>query len=208
MPGHVLRELVQNDRVIGGISTKCTEAAIDLYQTFVSGECVPTDAKTAEMCKLTENACRDVQIAFANELSMICDQNGINVWELITLANRHPRINILQPGPGVGGHCIAVDPWFIISKQQTLSKLMRAAREVNLYKEDWVVEKFSSTLNDFLQENSSKSEKDVIIAFYGLAFKPNIDDLRESPAVNIVKKISEIHKCCLNCRRTKHKKVA
>ena len=178
LPGHVLRELVQNDRVIGGISDNCTTAAIDLYQIFVSGECVATNARTAEMCKLTENACRDVQIAFANELSMICDKHQINVWELITLANRHPRINILQPGPGVGGHCIAVDPWFIVSEDPELSNLIRTAREVNDSKPGWVENKV------LYLAQSLKKEK-VKVACLGLSFKADIDDLRESPALQI-----------------------
>ena len=193
LPGHVLRELVQNDRVIGGISPKCTAVATDLYKIFVSGECIATDAKTAEMCKLTENACRDVQIAFANELSMICEENGINVWELISLANRHPRINILQPGPGVGGHCIAVDPWFIVSKNPTLSNLIKTAREVNDSKPTWVVEKIKRAISEFSQKFPQKLPEQVTIACYGLTFKPDIDDLRESPAINIVKSIRSFH---------------
>ena len=178
LPGHVLRELVQNDRVIGGLTNKCTNAAIELYKIFVSGECVPTNAKTAEMCKLTENACRDVQIAFANELSMICDKNDIDVWELITLANRHPRINILQPGPGVGGHCIAVDPWFIVSEDPELSNLIRTAREVNDSKPNWVERKVLSLAKSLGKET-------VKVACLGLSFKADIDDLRESPALQI-----------------------
>ena len=178
LPGHVLRELVQNDRVIGGISPKCTEAAIDLYKIFVSGECISTDAKTAEMCKLTENACRDVQIAFANELSMICDKHNIDVWELINLANRHPRINILQPGPGVGGHCIAVDPWFIVSADPSLSNLIRSARMVNDSKPQWVIKKVKEQAK-FIEKNTTR------VACLGLSFKADIDDLRESPALQI-----------------------
>ena len=192
LPGHVLRELVQNDRVIGGISPKCTEAAIELYNIFVSGDCIATDAQTAEMCKLTENACRDVQIAFANELSMICDKNNIDVWELIRLANRHPRINILHPGAGVGGHCIAVDPWFIISRNPELSTLIRSARMVNDKKPNWVFEKVKLALADYLSSNPSKSSRDVKIACYGLTFKANIDDLRESPALLIANKICNL----------------
>lgn len=183
LPGHVLRELVQNDRIIGGISSKCTEAAIDLYKIFVSGECISTDAKTAEMCKLTENACRDVQIAFANELSMICDKHKIDVWELINLANRHPRINILQPGPGVGGHCIAVDPWFIVSANPIDAKIIRTAREVNDTKPMWVVEKvhrLAMTLN----------LKKIKVGCLGLTYKPNIDDFRGSPAMSIVQQLA------------------
>ena len=193
LPGHVLRELVQNDRVIGGISSKCTEVATDLYKIFVSGECISTDAKTAEMCKLTENACRDVQIAFANELSMICDKHKIDVWELINLANRHPRINILQPGPGVGGHCIAVDPWFIVSAVPNLSNLIRTARRVNDAKPNWVIEKVKMAVTEFLSKNPTKTVNDVTISCFGLAFKPNIDDLRESPALYITKKLTELN---------------
>ncbi|MBT4883720.1 MAG: UDP-N-acetyl-D-mannosamine dehydrogenase, partial [Glaciecola sp.] len=151
LPGHVVRELVENGRVIGGMSSKCSERAIELYKTFVKGECVVTNARTAEMAKLTENSCRDVQIAFANELSVICDKLGINVWELISLANRHPRINILQPGPGVGGHCIAVDPWFIVARTPKQAKLIHTARKVNDAKPDWVINKVKVAIADFLQ---------------------------------------------------------
>jgi UDP-N-acetyl-D-mannosaminuronic acid dehydrogenase len=193
LPGHVVRELVENDRVIGGMSSKCSERAIELYKTFVKGECVVTNARTAEMAKLTENSCRDVQIAFANELSIICDKLDINVWELISLANRHPRINILQPGPGVGGHCIAVDPWFIVSKTPEEAQIIHTARKVNDTKPDWVINKVKIAIADFLQANPSKTAKEVTIACYGLAFKPNIDDLRESPALRIAEKISNIH---------------
>ena len=194
LPGHVMRELVENDRVIGGMSAKCSEQAIALYKTFVAGECVVTNARTAEMAKLTENSCRDVQIAFANELSMICDELDIDVWELISLANRHPRINILQPGPGVGGHCIAVDPWFIVSKTPELAKIIKTAREVNDSKPEWVIDKVKIAIADFLQENPDKTAKDITIACYGLAFKPDIDDLRESPSLNIANKIVGMHK--------------
>jgi UDP-N-acetyl-D-mannosaminuronic acid dehydrogenase len=193
LPGHVVRELVENDRVIGGMSAKCSEQAIELYKTFVKGECVVTNARTAEMAKLTENSCRDVQIAFANELSIICDKLDINVWELISLANRHPRINILQPGPGVGGHCIAVDPWFIVSKTPAEAQIIHTARKVNDAKPEWVINKVKIAIADFLQANPDKTAKDVTIACYGLAFKPDIDDLRESPALNITKKIAAIH---------------
>ena len=193
LPGHVVRELVENDRVIGGMSAKCSEQAIDLYKTFVKGDCVVTNARTAEMAKLTENSCRDVQIAFANELSIICDKLDINVWELISLANRHPRINILQPGPGVGGHCIAVDPWFIVSKTPAEAQIIHTARKVNDAKPEWVINKVKIAIADFLQANPDKTAKDVIIACYGLAFKPDIDDLRESPALNITKQIAKIH---------------
>lgn len=193
LPGHVLRELVQNDRVIGGMTPKCSEAAAQLYKIFVQGECVITNARTAEMCKLTENSFRDVNIAFANELSIICDKLDINVWELIKLANRHPRVNILQPGPGVGGHCIAVDPWFIVSAAPEEAKLIRAAREVNDSKREWVTEKVKLAVADYLQANPDKTAKDVTIACFGLAFKPDIDDLRESPALAISKKIAQSH---------------
>jgi len=183
LPGHVLRELVQNDRVIGGMTTKCSEAAVRLYKTFVEGECVITNARTAEMCKLTENSFRDVNIAFANELSIICDKLHINVWELIRLANRHPRVNILQPGPGVGGHCIAVDPWFIVSKTPEQARLIRAAREVNDSKPEWVIEKVNVALAEL-------DKGRAVVACLGLAFKANIDDLRESPALDITRKLA------------------
>ena len=193
LPGHVVRELVENDRVIGGLTNKCSEQAVELYKTFVKGDCVITNARTAEMAKLTENSCRDVQIAFANELSIICDKLDINVWELISLANRHPRINILQPGPGVGGHCIAVDPWFIVSKTPAEAKIIHTARLVNDSKPEWVVNKVKLALADFLQANPDKTAKDVTIACYGLAFKPDIDDLRESPALKIAQTIATLH---------------
>lgn len=193
LPGHVLRELVQNDRVIGGMTSKCSAAAVSLYQIFVEGECVITNARTAEMCKLTENSFRDTNIAFANELSMICDKLEINVWELIRLANRHPRVNILQPGPGVGGHCIAVDPWFIVSKTPKEARLIRTAREVNDSKPEWVLEKTKLAVAEFLQANPDKTARDVTIACLGLAFKPDIDDLRESPALAITRKILSSH---------------
>ena len=190
LPGHVVRELVDNDRVIGGLTKKCSDAAVKLYKTFVEGDCVITNARTAEMAKLTENSCRDVQIAFANELSIICDELNIDVWELISLANRHPRINILQPGPGVGGHCIAVDPWFIVSKTQEQAKLIHTARKVNDSKPEWVIEKVKIAIADFLQANPNKTAKDITIACYGLAFKADIDDLRESPSLDIAKALS------------------
>jgi UDP-N-acetyl-D-mannosaminuronic acid dehydrogenase len=193
LPGQVLRELVQNDRVIGGMTPKCSEVAARLYKSFVQGECVITNARTAEMCKLTENSFRDVNIAFANELSIICDKLGINVWELIKLANRHPRVNILQPGPGVGGHCIAVDPWFIASAMPDEARLIRTAREVNDRKPEWVLEKVKLAMADFLLENPTKTAKDVRIACFGLAFKPDIDDLRESPALAIAREIAGHH---------------
>lgn len=193
LPGKVVTELVQNDRVIGGMTKRCSERSVELYKTFVMGECVITNARTAEMAKLTENSSRDVQIAFANELSMICDELDIDVWELIALANRHPRVNILQPGPGVGGHCIAVDPWFIVSKTPKQAKIIHTARKVNDHKPDWVIEKVKIAIADFLQANPNKTAKDVTIACYGLAFKPDIDDLRESPALSIARAIAIQH---------------
>jgi UDP-N-acetyl-D-mannosaminuronic acid dehydrogenase len=190
LPGHVVRELVENDRVIGGMTAKCSKRAIELYKNFVEGDCVTTNARTAEMAKLTENSCRDVQIAFANELSIICDKLDIDVWELISLANRHPRINILQPGPGVGGHCIAVDPWFIVSKTPEEAQIIHTARKVNDAKPDWVINKVKSAISECLFENPEKRAKDIVVACLGLSFKANIDDLRESPALNIVKELS------------------
>jgi len=193
LPGHVVRELIENDRVIGGLTPECSKQASALYKIFVQGDCIVTNARTAEMTKLTENASRDVSIAFANELSIVCDKLDINVWELISLANRHPRVNILQPGPGVGGHCIAVDPWFIISKTPEEAQLIHTARKVNDAKPKWVVEKVRLAIAQFLQEHSDKTAKEVTVACFGLAFKPDIDDLRESPALEIVKEIANIH---------------
>lgn len=193
LPGHVLRELVQNDRVVGGMTAKCSAAACALYKTFVEGECVVTNARTAEMAKLTENSFRDVNIAFANELSIICDKLDINVWELIALANRHPRVNILQPGPGVGGHCIAVDPWFIVSKTPEQAHLIRTAREVNDGKPEWVLGKVDQALGAYLVANPGKAASDVAIACFGLAFKADIDDLRESPALAIASELLRRH---------------
>ena len=179
LPGNVIYELEHNDRVIGGLNEDSTKAAQNFYRHFVKGELHPTNAKTAEMCKLVENSSRDVSIAFANELSMICDKAEINVWELIHLANKHPRVNILQPGTGVGGHCIAVDPWFIVSEFKKESVIIRNAREINNYKTQWVIEKIRSTALEFELTNNRKPT----IALMGLAFKPDIDDLRESPAL-------------------------
>jgi UDP-N-acetyl-D-mannosaminuronic acid dehydrogenase len=193
LPGQVLRELVQNDRVIGGMTTKCSEAATSLYKTFVQGECVITNARTAEMCKLTENSFRDVNIAFANELSIICDKLDINVWELIKLANRHPRVNILQPGPGVGGHCIAVDPWFIVSQTPDLAVLIQTARKVNDSKPMWVISKVNKAIAEYLRKNPTKTTADLTIACFGLAFKADIDDLRESPALEISNQLAHLH---------------
>ncbi|MDA0326600.1 MAG: UDP-N-acetyl-D-mannosamine dehydrogenase [Bacteroidetes bacterium] len=189
LPGNVMYELVHNDRVIGGIDKESTQAAIKFYKQFVKGKLHGTNARTAEMCKLTENASRDVQIAFANELSLICDKANINPWELIELANKHPRVNILQPGCGVGGHCIAVDPYFLTSHFPLESKIIGTAREINNYKAFWCVEKIQSEILKFELEHSRKP----IIAICGLAFKPNIDDLRESPAVYIAQKIKSIY---------------
>ena len=189
LPGQVVRELVDNDRVIGGINAVSSEKAIALYKTFVMGECIITNARTAEMAKLTENASRDVSIAFANELSVICDELDINVWELIELANRHPRVNILQPGPGVGGHCIAVDPWFIVSKTPEKAKLIRQARETNDSKPAWVIDKVNEKVEKFLANHPNKKRDEVTIACFGLSFKPDIDDLRESPALQITREL-------------------
>ncbi|AEA18965.1 MULTISPECIES: UDP-N-acetyl-D-mannosamine dehydrogenase [Bacillus] len=183
LPGHILRELVENDRIIGGINQKSTKKTVDFYKKFVKGKILETNARTAEMAKLTENSFRDVNIAFANELSIICDELHINVWELISLANRHPRVNILQPGPGVGGHCIAVDPWFIVDAVPEQAKLIHAARKVNDYKPGYVVDKIREKADKF---------KNPIIACLGLAFKANIDDLRESPSVEIVKYLTDL----------------
>lgn len=191
LPGKVLQELISNDRIIGGMNHLSSKVSCDLYKTFVQGACIETNARTAEMCKLTENSFRDVNIAFANELSVICDKLDINVWELIALANRHPRVNILQPGPGVGGHCIAVDPWFIVAKTPEQARLIRTAREVNDAKPEWVIDQVKIKIAEFLQQNPEKTIKDVTVACYGLAFKPNIDDLRESPALEITKKLAE-----------------
>ena len=182
LPGYVLQELVSNDRVIGGMSKACSDKAMSLYKTFVKGDCIITNARTAEMAKLTENSFRDVNIAFANELSLICDKLKINVWELIQLANRHPRVNILNPGPGVGGHCIAVDPWFIVNSCPEQAQLIRTAREVNDGKPHWVIEQVCKAADEF---------KKPVVACLGLAFKADIDDLRESPALDIVKHLAE-----------------
>ncbi len=190
LPGRILQELVQNDRVIGGMTPRCSRAARDLYGVFVQGECVITNARTAEMCKLTENSYRDVNIAFANELSILCDRLDVNVWELIRLANLHPRVDILQPGPGVGGHCIAVDPWFIVSSAPEHARLIRTGREVNGSKPDWVVEKVLQKIAEHCSDGGQGGSAPRI-ACYGLAFKPDIDDLRESPAVQIAMQIAE-----------------
>jgi UDP-N-acetyl-D-mannosaminuronic acid dehydrogenase len=192
LPGHVVRELVTNDRVIGGMTQKASNMACALYKIFVEGECIITNARTAEMCKLTENSYRDVNIAFANELSMICDKLDIDVWELITLANHHPRVKVLQPGPGVGGHCIAVDPWFIVSSAPEHARLIRTAREVNDHKPEWVLEKVKAAITDALVASPGKTIADLKVACLGLTFKPDIDDLRESPAVEIALGITKL----------------
>jgi UDP-N-acetyl-D-mannosaminuronic acid dehydrogenase len=182
LPGKILAELVQNDRIVGGINEISTNKAVEFYKTFVSGEVLATDAKTAELSKLTENAFRDVNIAFANELSLICDRLHIKVRDLIRLANRHPRVNILSPGPGVGGHCIAVDPWFIVSSAPAESRLIRTAREINDAKPDWVVGRVKASADKF---------KNATIGCLGLSYKADVDDLRESPALHIVRRLND-----------------
>ena len=183
LPGKILQEVVENDRVIGGMTRRCTSEAVALYQKVVKGKCHTTNARTAEMAKLTENSFRDVNIAFANELSLICDDLDINVWDLIKMANLHPRVNILTPGPGVGGHCIAVDPWFIVASNPETAKIIRQAREINDNKPKWVLEK--------IRQAAAKIDDPKIVCL-GLAFKPNIDDLRESPSVKIVEELVEM----------------
>lgn len=192
LPGKVMAELISNDRVIGGMSAASAERASELYRIFLKGECVVTNSRTAELCKLTENSFRDVNIAFANELSLICADQGINVWELIRLANRHPRVNILQPGPGVGGHCIAVDPWFIVAQNPRQAQLIRTAREVNDHKPHWVIERVKAQVADCLVATGKRASQ-ITIACFGLAFKPDIDDLRESPAMEITKTLAAWH---------------
>ena len=184
LPGYVVHELVENDRIIGGVTTKCAERARELYKVFVKADCLVTDCRTAELSKLVENSFRDVNIAYANELSLICDKLEINVWELIKLANRHPRVNILQPGPGVGGHCIAVDPWFIVDSAPDEAKLIRAARLVNDEKPHFVLNKVRQAV-----AATGKEQAELTIACLGLAFKPDIDDLRESPALGIAQQV-------------------
>ena len=185
LPGQIMRELVENDRIVGGTTAEATLKTVEFYKTFVSGEVLSTDARTAEMAKLTENSFRDTNIAFANELSILCDKFEIDVWELIKLTNRHPRVNVLQPGAGVGGHCIAVDPWFIVHAGGDDAKIIRTAREVNTYKTEWSIEKIKNAALTFEKENGRKAK----IACMGLAFKPDIDDLRESPAIYITKSL-------------------
>ena len=181
LPGKIMTELVENDRVVGGLTPEATKAVSAFYKTFVRGAVLETDAATAEMCKLTENSYRDVNIAFANELSLLCAKSGINVWQLIKLANRHPRVNILQPGTGVGGHCIAVDPWFIVASDPDNARIIRTAREVNNFKTDWVIDQIKIAVADA----SARTGRKPKVACLGLAFKPDIDDLRESPAVHV-----------------------
>lgn len=189
IPGRAMVELIENDRVIGGMTPVCSARACELYSIFIQAECRITDPRTAEMCKLTENSFRDVNIAFANELSQICADQAINVWQLIALANRHPRVQVLQPGPGVGGHCIAVDPWFIVAQNPTHSRLIRTAREVNNNKPRWVFDQVKHVVADCLM-NSKKCARELTIACFGLAFKADIDDLRESPAMYIAELIA------------------
>ena len=187
LPGNVMHELVHNDRIVGGIDDGSTRAAVNFYELFVKGEIHKTNSKTAEMCKLVENSSRDVQIAFANELSFICEKADINVWELIELANKHPRVSILQPGCGVGGHCIAVDPYFIVSDYPKEAKIINKAREVNNFKPQWCINIIEKEIKRFESQKNSKP----VVAFLGLSFKPNIDDLRESPALSIVNSSTE-----------------
>lgn len=191
LPGQILRELIENDRIVGGVDRASSEAAARFYRRFVSGQVIETDARTAEMCKLVENSFRDVNVAFANELSMICHRLGINVWELIDLANRHPRVNILQPGAGVGGHCLAVDPWFVVSSSPDEAQLIRLGREVNEAKTRWVVDRVL---------DRSRRFRDPVVAVLGLAYKPDIDDLRESPALAIARALRvEVQGTVLAC---------
>jgi UDP-N-acetyl-D-mannosaminuronic acid dehydrogenase len=197
LPGHVVRELVENARIIGGLTDECSARATDVYRVFVQGDLLVTNARTAEMCKLTENSCRDVNIAFANELALICGELDIDVWDLIRLANRHPRVNILQPGAGVGGHCIAVDPWFIVDRTPQHARLIRTAREVNDSKPAWLTERIMEAVRNVCRQRGNCPESDVRVALLGLAFKPNIDDLRESPALHIAESVAEQSSCKL-----------
>lgn len=194
LPGKVMQELILNDRVIGGMTKKCSETAARLYKTFVTGDCiVASNPRVAEMAKLTENSFRDVNIAFANELSLICDEQNMDVWELIRLANRHPRVDILQPGPGVGGHCIAVDPWFIVASTPKNAQLIRTSRLVNDRKPKWVIKQIKSRIEALANQDPEKKQSNISVAVYGLAFKPDIDDLRESPALQIFSGLSNLH---------------
>ncbi len=194
LPGKVMHELIENDRIIGGMSQKCAKLAKELYFSFVRGKCViASSPRVAELAKLTENSFRDVNIAFANELSLISDELNVNVWELIALANRHPRVNILEPGAGVGGHCIAVDPWFIVASSPKNSNLIRTARDVNDRKPKWVLQKFREYIHLCLENNIGKGPEEITVAIFGLSFKPDIDDLRESPALAIAETIHSEH---------------
>ncbi|QIM63809.1 UDP-N-acetyl-D-mannosaminuronic acid dehydrogenase [Pasteurellaceae bacterium Orientalotternb1] len=192
LPGKIMQEIYHNDRIIGGLNPESSEQSVSLYQLFAKGECLTTDSRTAEMCKLTENAFRDVNIAFANELSMICDRHQINVWELIALANRHPRVNILQAGAGVGGHCIAVDPWFIVSLDPQQSCLIQTARHINDHKPQWLRDKIKLAVADCASATDRKPS-DITIACFGLAFKADVDDLRHSPALQITEQLADWH---------------
>lgn len=190
LPGRVVIELVENDRIIGGVTEECAQRAADIYRVFVRGELLFTNARTAEMAKLTENSFRDVNIAFANELSVISDKLGIDVWELISLANHHPRVNILQPGCGVGGHCIAVDPWFIVDKTPDEARMIRTAREINDHKPEWVADKVAAAVEAC--RSGGRDATEIKVAVLGLAFKPDIDDLRESPALQIAGEVARM----------------
>lgn len=192
LPSNILQEIVHNDRIIGGLTAESSLQGVRLYQIFAKGQCLTTNSRTAELCKLAENAFRDVNIAFANELSMICDQLQINVWELIALANRHPRVNILQAGAGVGGHCIAVDPWFIVAQTPELATLIRTARQVNDRKPEWVIDKVKIAVADCVAA-TQKPLSEIVIACFGLAFKADVDDLRESPALAIYETLANWH---------------
>lgn len=192
LPGRIVDELARNDRIIGGMTRTATTLAMELYKIFVRGTLIATDARTAEMCKLTENSFRDLNIGFANELSMICDKLGINVWELIALANRHPRVSILQPGAGVGGHCIAVDPWFVVDSTPKEARLIRMAREVNDHKPEWIFQKIEAAVTHVLTVRPKSMITDINVVCLGLAFKPDIDDLRQSPAVQIAMQVATL----------------
>ena len=195
LPGKVMQELVENDRLIGGMTEKCANMARDLYSIFVRGECVLASCpRTAELAKLAENSFRDVNIAYANELSMICDELNINVWELISHANLHPRVDILKPGPGVGGHCVAVDPWFIVASSPKSSNLIRTARNVNDNKPQWIIQKFRETVQSLISNQHFVQNNEITVALYGLSFKPDVDDLRESPALHIAETIHKEHR--------------